>query len=40
MNEYVKSDLFRYYGDCKFSTFLRALLRDRTFRFQYIFRLR
>lgn len=40
MNEYVKSDLFRYYGNCKVSTFLHALLRDRTFRFQYIFRLR
>lgn len=40
MNEYIKSDLFRYYGNCKFSTFLLALLRDRTFRYQYAFRLR
>lgn len=40
MNEYIKSDLFRYYGDCRFSTFFRAILRDRTFRFQYAFRLR
>lgn len=38
MNDYIKSDLMRYYGDYKFSTFLRAL-RNRTFRFQYAFRL-
>lgn len=39
MNEYIKSDLMRYYGKCDVFTFLRACFRNRTFRFQYIFRL-
>lgn len=39
MNEYVKSDLYRYYGNSDFSTFIRALLKDSTFRFQYVFRM-
>lgn len=39
MNEYVKSDLFRYYGKCDIKTFLRALFEDRVFRFQYVLRM-
>ncbi len=39
MNDYVKSDLMRYYGDYKTITFIRAILRSRTFRFQYALRL-
>lgn len=38
MNDYVKSDLMRYYGNCKMTTFLRAL-RSKTFRFQFAFRM-
>lgn len=39
MNDYVKSDLMRYYGKYDISTFLKAYLRNSTFRFQYAFRL-
>jgi len=39
MNQYVKSDLFRYYGKCDYITFVKAILRNRTFRFQYAFRM-
>ncbi len=39
MNQYVKSDLFRYYGKCDYTTFVKAILRNRTFRFQYAFRM-
>lgn len=39
MNDYIKSDLFRYYGNARFSTFLKAMMKDRTFRFQYAFRM-
>lgn len=39
MNDYVKSDLFRYYGKTDIFTFLKAYLRNRTFRFQCAFRL-
>ncbi len=39
MNEYIKSDLMRYYGKCDISTFLNACFKNRTFRFQCIFRL-
>lgn len=39
MNDYVKSDLMRYYGRCDVSTFFKAYLKDSTFRFQYAFRL-
>lgn len=39
MNEYIKSDLMRYYGKCDMLTFLYAYLANRTFRFQVAFRL-
>lgn len=39
MNEYVKSDLFRYYEKSDPVTFLKALLRNRAFRFQYALRM-
>lgn len=39
MNEYVKSDLMRYFGKYDTLTFIRAYLRSGTFRFQYAFRL-
>lgn len=39
MNKYVKSDLFRYYGKTDLMTFLKAILIDRTFRFQCVFRM-
>lgn len=39
MNEYVKSDLFRYYGKSDFKTFLKAIFTNRTFRFQYTLRM-
>ncbi len=39
MNQYVKSDLFRYYGKCDYATFVKAILGNRTFRFQYAFRM-
>ncbi len=39
MNDYIKSDLMRYYGKCDLPTFVYAYFKDRTFRFQYAFRL-
>lgn len=39
MNKYIKSDLFRYYGKSDFVTFLKAILKNRTFRFQFVFRM-
>ena len=39
MNKYVKSDLYRYYGKIDFKTFIYAVLRNRTFRLQWILRL-
>ena len=39
MNDYVKSDLMRYYGKYDGFTFIKAYLKNRTFRFQYAFRL-
>ena len=39
MNEYILSDLFRYYGKTDLITFIRAILKNRTFRFQVAFRL-
>ena len=39
MNDYIKSDLMRYYGKYDILTFFKAYLRNRTFRFQYAFRL-
>ena len=39
MNDYIKSDLMRYYGNYKVGTFLKAILRSKTFRFQYVLRL-
>ena len=39
MNDYIKSDLVRYYGKCDFATFIKAYLISSTFRFQYAFRL-
>ena len=39
MNEYIKSDLTRYYGRYDTVTFIKALFLDSTFRFQVVFRL-
>lgn len=39
MNNYIKSDLYRYYGNTKISTFIKAYIRSGTFRFQCSFRL-
>lgn len=39
MNKYVKSDLFRYYGKSDIFTFFKALLVNKTFRFQYALRM-
>lgn len=39
MNEYIKSDLFRYYGKYDLITFIKAILKNSTFRFQYVHRL-
>lgn len=40
MNEYVRSDLFRYYGKDDYRTLWGALIKDRVFRFQYALRMR
>ena len=40
MNEYIKSDLFRYTGKTDSLTFVKTYLRDRGFRFQCALRLR
>lgn len=39
MNDYIKSDLMRYYGKYDIPTFFKAIVRNRTFRFQWIFRM-
>ena len=39
MNDYIKSDLMRYYGKYDRLTFLKAYLTNSTFRFQCAFRL-
>lgn len=39
MNNFVKSDLMRYYGKYGTLTLVKAMLANRTFRFQYAFRL-
>jgi len=39
MNDYVRSDLMRYYGKYDILTFFKAYLKNKTFRFQYAFRL-
>ena len=39
MNDYVKSDLMRYYGKYDTLTFLKAYVQNSTFRFQYALRL-
>ena len=39
LNEYVKSDLFRYYGKCDFKTFLKGYYKNRAFRLQVALRL-
>ena len=39
MNKYIKSDLYRYYGNTKLSTFIKAYITNGTFRFQCAFRL-
>lgn len=39
MNEYMKSDLMRYYGKTDALTFAKGLFLNRTFRFQCILRL-
>ena len=40
MNDYVKSDLMRYYGKIDILTFFKAYRENDTFRFQYAFRMR
>ena len=39
MNEYIKSDMMRYYGKYDFKTFCTAYWESRTFRFQCALRL-
>lgn len=39
MNEYVKSDLYRYYGKDDYLTLIRGYLRNKTFRTQVSIRL-
>lgn len=39
MNDYVKSDLKRYYGKTDLITCLKGYLRNRTIRFQYALRM-
>ena len=39
MNDYVKSDLMRYYGKHDTLTFIKAYCKNSTFRFQYAFRM-
>lgn len=39
MNKYILSDLYRYYGNCKFSTFLKAFFTNGAFRYQCGFRM-
>lgn len=39
MNEYVKSDLYRLYGDCSWKSFVKAYLKHTGFRYMVAFRL-
>lgn len=39
MNDYIRSDLHRYYGKSDFPTFVRGYLTNRAFRLQYALRL-
>lgn len=39
LNEYVKSDLFRYYGKYDFITFIKGYYKNRAFRLQVALRL-
>lgn len=39
MNDYIKSDLMRYYGKYDSFTFVKAYIKNRTFRFQVAFRM-
>ena len=39
MIDYIQSDLMRYYGKYDFWTFLKAMRKSYTFRFQFVFRL-
>lgn len=39
MNEYVKSDLYKYYGKDDYLTLIRGYLRNKTFRTQVSIRL-
>ena len=39
VNDYIRSDLMRYYGKYDTATFMRAYFKNSTFRFQYAFRL-
>ena len=39
MNQYIKSDLYRYYGKCDAITFCKAYVKNKAFRFQCAYRL-
>ena len=39
MNKYIKSDLYRYYGNTKFTTFIKGYIINSAFRYQCAFRL-
>lgn len=39
MIEYIKSDLFRYYGKTNLLTFIKGIIINRTFRYQMYFRM-
>ena len=39
MNDYIKSDLMRYYGKYNKRTFIMAILKNSTFRFQFVLRM-
>ena len=39
MNEYIKSDLYRYYGKTNFLTFIKGYIINPSFRYQVAIRL-
>ncbi len=39
MNKYVKSDIYRIYGEYNFRIFLKSMFKNPTLRFQYAFRM-
>ena len=39
MNKYIKSDLYRYYGNTKIKTFIKGYIINSSFRYQCAFRL-